>query len=85
MLVRRSSAAVYGDWGEGDTASSDGQVSGRRAWRGAADRNAHYGYEPGVLFYTHVSDRFAPFHTKVITAGASEARHVFDGLLYHES
>ena len=39
-----------------------------------ADYNAKYGSEPGVKFYTHVSDRYAPFHTKVIAANASEAR-----------
>jgi len=31
------------------------------------------------------SDRFAPFYTKVIAANASEAAHVLDGLLHHES
>ena len=36
-------------------------------------------------FYTHLSDRYAPFHTKVIAATASEAAHVLDGLLYHQS
>ena len=40
---------------------------------------------PGVKFYTHLSDRYAPFHTKVIAATASEAAHVLDGLLYHQS
>ena len=40
---------------------------------------------PGVKFYTHVSDRYAPFHTKVIAANASEAAHVLDGLMHHES
>jgi len=39
----------------------------------------------GVKFYTHLSDRYAPFHTKVIAATASEAAHVLDGLLYHQS
>jgi TnpA family transposase len=29
--------------------------------------------------------RYAPFHTKVIAATASEALHVLDGLLYHHS
>src|SRR6202008_4863906 len=47
--------------------------------------NAHYGNERGVKFYTHLSDRYAPFHTKVIAATASEAAHVLDGLLYHQS
>jgi TnpA family transposase len=38
-----------------------------------------------VKFYTHLSDQFAPFHTKVIAATANQAPHVLDGLLYHQS
>jgi TnpA family transposase len=41
-------------------------------------------WEPGVKFYTHVSDRYAPFHTKVIAANAGEAAHIMDGPLHHE-
>jgi TnpA family transposase len=52
---------------------------------GTSSINAHYGDEPGVKFYTHLSDRYAPFHTKVIAATASEAARVLDGLLYHQS
>jgi TnpA family transposase len=37
------------------------------------------------MFYTHVSDRYAPFHTKVISTTVRDATHVLDGLLYHES
>jgi TnpA family transposase len=40
---------------------------------------------PGVTFYTHISDQYAPFHTKVINAAVRDATHVMDGLLYHES
>ncbi len=36
-----------------------------------------------MAFYTHISDQFGPFHTKVIAATASEAPHVLDGLLRH--
>ena len=50
-----------------------------------ADINARHGSEPGVTFYTHVSDQFGPFHTKVIAATASEATHVLDGLLRHRT
>jgi len=73
-------------WGDGDTSSSDGQFF-RAGGHGEAraDFNAKYGSEPGVKFYTHVSDRYAPFHTKVIAANASEAPHVLDGLMHHES
>ena len=39
----------------------------------------HYGQNPGVKFYTHVSDQFGPYHTKVIAATANEA-HVLDSI-----
>jgi TnpA family transposase len=73
-------------WGDGDTSSSDGQFF-RAGGHGEAraDYNAKYGSEPGVKFYTHVSDRYAPFYSKVIAANASEAAHVLDGLMHHES
>jgi hypothetical protein len=73
-------------WGEGTTSSSDGQQF-RAGGRGeqAGQVNLRYGTEPGVLFYTHVSDQYAPFHTKVINATVRDATHVLDGLLYHES
>jgi TnpA family transposase len=73
-------------WGDGDTSSSDGQFF-RAGGHGEAraDYNAKYGSEPGVKFYTHVSDRYAPFYSKLIEANASEAPHVLDGLMHHES
>jgi TnpA family transposase len=30
-------------------------------------------------FYTHISDQYAPFHTKVINAAVRDATHVLDG------
>jgi TnpA family transposase len=73
-------------WGEGTTSSSDGQRF-RAGGRGEASGqiNARYGSEPGVLFYTHLSDQYAPFHTQVINATVRDATYVLDGLLYHES
>jgi len=73
-------------WGLGRTASSDGQRfrAGGTGEQGG-QINLRYGTEPGVLFYTHISDRFAPFHTRVINANVRDATHVLDGLLYHES
>jgi hypothetical protein len=64
--------------GEGRTSSSDGQYFRAGDTVAAiADVNARHGNEPGVSFYTHVSDQFGPFYTKVIAATASEARRVF--------
>ena len=73
-------------WGSGSTSSSDGQFF-RAGGRGEVGGlvNLHYGQEPGVKFYTHLSDQFGPYHTKVIAATANEAPHVLDGLLYHQS
>jgi len=71
-------------WGDGSTSSSDGQyfaASGRA--RAAATANLRYGTEPGVKFYTHVTDQFAPYATTAIAASAPEAPHVIDGLLRH--
>lgn len=73
-------------WGDGTTSSSDGQrfpVGGRR--EPSAQVNARYGTGPSIIFYTHLSDRYAPFHTKVIAAGVRDATHVLDGLLEHEA
>jgi len=74
------------NWGAGTASSSDGQrfKAGGHAERGG-NVNPKYGSEPGVLFYTHVSDQYAPFHTKVINVGVRDATYVLDGLLYHES
>jgi len=66
--------------------ASDGQFFRAGGFgRDAGRVNAHYGDDPGSKFYTHLSDRYAPFHTKVIAATASEALHVLDGLLYHQN
>lgn len=73
-------------WGDGTTSSSDGQnfkAGGHGQFSGQV--NLKYGQEPGVQFYTHISDQYAPFHTKVINATVRDATHVLDGLLYHES
>ena len=73
-------------WGDGTKASSDGQhFFAGGPGEAIADINARHGNEPGVSFYTHVSDQYGPFHTKVIAATVGEAPHVLDGLLYHQS
>ena len=73
-------------FGTGTISSSDGQhfhVGGPGEAVGAV--NARYGRDPAVSIYTHVSDRFAPFHAKLLSAAAGEAAHVVDGLLYHHA
>jgi TnpA family transposase len=73
-------------WGDGTTSSSDGQrfkVGGRAESTGHI--NPKYGAEPGRLFYTHISDQYAPFSSKVVNVGVRDSTYVLDGLLHHES
>ncbi|NRO98794.1 Tn3 family transposase [Paraburkholderia sp. NMBU_R16] len=73
-------------WGAGTTSSSDGQyypVGGLGEHTGQV--NMRYGSQPGITLYTHISDRYAPFHAKPITTTIRDSTHVLDGLLYHES
>ena len=74
------------NWGDGTTSSSDGQRfrAGGRA-ESTGHINPKYGSEPGRLIYTHVSDQYSPFHSKLINVGIRESTYVLDGLLYHES
>lgn len=69
-------------WGAGTSSSSDGQFfrSGRNR-SGAADVNAKYGAEPGVKIYSHLSDHFASFGSRIMSATAGEAPYVLDGLV----
>lgn len=73
-------------WGEGNTSSSDGQRY-RAGGRGepAGQTNLKYGTDPSVMIYTHISDRYAPFYSRIINANLRDATFVLDGLLYHES
>jgi TnpA family transposase len=72
-------------WGNGATASSDGQffpASDRAAKR--ADINLHYGSEPGTKFYSHLSDQYGYFSILPISPTKSEAAYVLDGTFDHE-
>ena len=73
-------------WGDGSASSSDGQFfRAGRVRGGASEVNAKYGAEPGIKIYTHLSDHFASFHSRIVSATASEAPYVLDGLLLHGS
>ena len=52
--------------------------------RYAGQVNLKYGQEPSVQIYTHISDQYSPFYTKVISR-VRDSTLVLDGLLYHES
>ncbi|HDR7612929.1 TPA: Tn3 family transposase [Bacillus mycoides] len=72
-------------WGDGSTSSSDGQFF-RAGGQSSplAQVNAKHGRDPGLSFYTHISDQYAPFYVQVISS-SEEAPHIIDGLLYHET
>jgi TnpA family transposase len=74
------------NWGDGTTSSSDGQhfKTGGKA-ESTGHINPKYGSESGRMFYTHISDQYAPFNTKVVNVGVRDSTYVLDGLLYHES
>ncbi len=73
-------------WGDGTTSSSDGQrfPTGSHA-ASSGHVNLKYGTAPGRMVYTHISDQYAPYHTKLINVGVRDSTYVLDGLLYHES
>lgn len=75
---------VAGTWGDGTTSSSDRQFfrSGKRGGT-AGDVNARYGHDPGLGFYTHVSDQHGPYNVRVMSATSHEAPYVLDGLMHH--
>lgn len=73
-------------WGMGISASSDGQFFVATEHGEAMNLiNAKYGNTPGVKAYTHVSDQYAPFSTRMIPATASEAPYILDGLLMNDT
>ena len=78
--------ALVGRWGDGTTSSSDDQQFplGSVA-RPLGDVNPKHGSRPGVIFYTHISDQYSPFHTRLINTNTRDATYVLDGLLYHGS
>ena len=68
-------------WGDGTTSSSDGQrfrAGGRAETTGHV--NLKYGTDPGRMIYTHISDKYAPFHSKVVNVGVRDSTYVLDGL-----
>jgi TnpA family transposase len=74
------------NWGDGTTSSSDGQrFRASSKAQNTGHVNPKYGSDPGRTFYTHISDQYAPFSTKVVNVGIRDSTYVLDGLLYHES
>ncbi|WP_301337336.1 Tn3 family transposase, partial [Salmonella enterica] len=78
--------AVGASGGAGTSSSPVGRrVRAGGRGRGTGHVNPKYGSEPGRLFYTHISDQYAPFSTRVVNVGVRDSTYVLDGLLYHES
>jgi TnpA family transposase len=73
-------------FGDGTTSSSDGQDfrAGYQA-RSSAQVNTHYGSDPRIKLYSHLSDQYSHFFVKVISSAEKEAPHIIDGLLNHET
>ncbi len=70
------------NWGDGTTSSSDGQrFKAGNHGESISHVNLKYGTEPGRMFYTHISDQYAPFNIKGINVGVRDSTYVLDGLL----
>ena len=70
-------------WGGGIASSSDGQRFGlQQSSLLASFYPRYFGYyERAVAIYTHISDQFSVFGTRVISCSPREALYVLDGLL----
>jgi TnpA family transposase len=70
-------------WGEGLASSSDGQRFGiQQSSLLASYYPRYFGYyERAVTVYTHTSDQYSVFGTRVISCSPREALYVLDGLL----
>ena len=87
ILVDAQQSHAYAKiWGDGRLSSSDGQFfpAGGRGEATAA-YNAKYGSQPGASAYGFISDRFASFYSRLISASEKEAPYVLDGLLHNEA
>jgi TnpA family transposase len=73
--------------GSGTVSSSDGQRFGiQRSSLLASFYPRYFGYyDRAVSVYTHVSDQFSVFPTRVISCAPREALYVLDGLLENDS
>ena len=70
-------------WGQGHSSSSDGQRFGIRASSLLGSFYPRYFgyYDRAVSVYTHTSNQYSVFSTKVISCSEREALYVLDGLL----
>ncbi len=83
IVNRHHQLPLSGVQGTGTLSSSDAQRFGIRASSLLASYYPrYYGYyEKAIGLYTHVSDQYSVFSTKVISCSPREALYVLDGLL----
>ena len=77
---------LCGYWGNGTLSSSDGQrfpTSGKI--RNASTIVKYFGFGRGVTFYTHTSDQYSQYGSKVITSTERDATYVLDEILANET
>lgn len=74
-------------YGQGKKSSSDGQRFGVNKGSLITSMYPRYFgyYDKAVTVYTHVSDQYSVFSSKIISCGESEALYVLDGLLDNQS
>jgi TnpA family transposase len=88
ILVKyHHSLELSGVWGHGLTSSSDGQrfaVHADSLMGSLCPRYFGY-YDRAVTVYTHVSDQWSVYGTRLISCTAREALYVLDGLLENDT
>jgi TnpA family transposase len=83
IVNRHHKLPISSIYGEGEISSSDAQRFRLRADSLLASYYPrYYGYyDKAIGIYTHVSDQYSVFNTKVISCSPREALYVLDGLL----
>ena len=86
IIDARHALPVAGIWGDGTTTSSSDRQFFRYGKRAdaACEVNARDGVNPGLGFYTHVSDPHGPYNVRVMSATSHEAPYVLDGPMHYK-
>jgi TnpA family transposase len=72
-------------WGDGSTSASDAQFFLADKRVPLAGINKHYGFQPGVLFYTHQSEQYGSYQITVLSPLEHQAPAMVDGLLRNQT
>lgn len=74
------SFAAY--WGDGTTSASDAQFFMADWPRSAlAHVSRHYGFQPGIMIYTHYSGQHQVYHIAILSPNEHQAPYMVDGLV----